>query len=205
MKSTSFEQVFFAIDPDDDRLLTEEDCGRPTREFEDDPNTIIIGLDTSRLPVRAIVTEIATGDGGRFLYPRGCATFEGLADFDHYWDHNWNFSGARVAVSDDQADPLGIKVWLEGEGYPLEQYSTVAYRGRLTGDPTLRDQGIDSEFDSAYALAICSFYRGNAAQVVNGIWVKLYEAEFLIRDLIREAHRLAAALASPTSYDEIPF
>lgn len=205
MKCT-FEQVFFAVDPDDARLRPEEDSTRPTREFEDDPNKLIIGLDTSRLPVRAIVTEILSQGEGSFLYPRGCAMFADLMDFSHYWDSNWNFSGARVAVPDDQADPLRIKFWLKSEGYPMEQYSWMAYRAHLAGDPTLQDQEIGPEFESAYALAIYSFYRGNAAEVVSRIWAKLREAQFLVQDLRREAHRLAAALTKPTSDDDdIPF
>jgi len=202
MKST-FEQIFFAVDPDEDRL---GDLSRPTRQFESDPDKTIIGLDTSRLPVRAIVTEIVTRqDSCSALFPHGCATFGDLGDFSHYWDHNWNFSGARVAVPDDQADPLGIRVWLKTQGYPLEQYSWMAYRAHLADDRTLQNLAIGPEFDSAYALAIYSFYRMNAAEVINGIWAKLHEAQFLIRDLRHEAHRLAAALASQTSYDDIPF
>lgn len=204
MNSTPWEQVFFLAP--NDPLSAENDLSRPTRQFEDDPNKIIIGLDTSQVPVRAIMTEIVTREGGgSSLCPWGCATFDDLSDFCHYWDHNWNFSGTRVALPNEPADPLGVKAWLQRQGYPLGQYPWMAYRAHLTGDPTLQNMAIGSEFEPAYALAVHAFYRSNAAEVINGIWTKLYEADFVITELRREAHRLAAALAAIEEWDEIPF
>ena len=186
----------------DDKI--EDDLFRPIRQLEDDPDKIIIGLDTSRVPVRAIVTEIITDEGRECICPWGCATFDDLGDFCYYWDHNWNFPGTRVALPNDQADPLGVKAWLESQGYPLERYPWMIHRAHLASDLTLLNMAIGSEFEPAYALALHAFYRRNAAEVINGIWTKLYEAEFVLRDLRREAHRLAAAL-SPAGRDSIPF
>lgn len=190
--------------PDDDQLwLWEDSEGRPVRRFEDDSDRMLIGLDTSLLPVRAILTEVVDQDGSRTLCPLGCATFEELADFSHYWNQNWKFSGARLAVPDEPNDPLGVRAWLGSEGYPMEKFPWMAFSAHMAGDMTLKNMAIGREFEPCYALALYAHYRANASQVLSGIFEKLLEIQFMMNDMRTEVHRMAGAFTTPT--DEIPF
>ncbi len=174
-----------------------EGRGWPIRNLEDNPDEMIIGLDLSELPVRVIVTKIVTQEeGAKAVIPSGHVTFDDLDDFAAYWDYNWNFSGVFIAIPDDPADPLGVREWLESQGYPLEEYPHTLYNSLLEKDLKYVDIAVGAEFGPAYALAVQALYRREAPNVINGIWLKLYEVEFLIRSLRLEAHRLGAALES---------
>lgn len=189
---------------DDEQLwLWGDSDGRPVRRFEEESDRLLIGLDTSFMPVRAVVADVVEREGRNCLCPRGCATFEDLDDFSHYWNQNWSLTGARVAIPNETTDPLGVRAWLDSQKYPLERYPWMAYKAHLAGDMTLQDMAIGREFEPCYALAIHAHYRTNVAEVISGIFEKLLELQFVLNDIRGEAHRLTAAFTNPV--DEIPF
>ena len=180
-----------------------DDLCRPVRDLGDDPSKIIIGLDDSQIPARAIITSVE--DGADSMIPYGHAIFETLGDFETYWDRNWNYSGVYLAVPDDPADPLGIRAYLERERYPLEEYPLLAHRVALDEDMTLQDLGICREFERPYVLALYALYRRKAARKLGRICVRLWELQCTLRELWRDAHRLSGALATTRWEDESPF
>lgn len=168
---------------------------------------LIVGLDTTRQPVRAIIAS-ATYDhcrgGDMIVCPHETAEFQTLKEFVSSWA---TWKNARVAVPSEETDPLGIRRWLECNGCPVERYDWWSYRAHLRNDMTLQDTGIDSTFRRAYTLALYSGYRLHASVVCRSIWGRLLEAHHLLDDVRRDAHRLSAALDAlpPAGLDEIPF
>ena len=167
----------------------------------------VVGLDTSRQPVRAVLATAShdhcNGDD-RIVCPYETAEFETLEEFVSSWA-TWKHS--LVAVPSGDADPLGIRHWLECSGSRLERYDWWNFRTHLRGDLTLQNMGIDSKFQRAYSLALYRGYRLHASVVCRSIWGRLLEARYLLDDVLRDAHRLSAALDTlrPAGMDEIPF
>ena len=169
-----------------------------------DPPTII-GVDTSRVPVRMVVTSLDEGSESAAPVPTDEETFHSLSDFSAHWTRYWRGSPVRVAVPAEESDPMGVRAWLEAV-HPVECYPWMAYRAHLTKDLELRDL-LPSEHERAYALALYAAYRLRAASVARDLWAKLFEAHYLLQDIRHEAHRLAAALpevVAPCSLD-VPF
>lgn len=185
------------------------DFARPTWECESDPAQLIIGLDTSRIPVRLMVASMSNSQGQPDTFPQGTADFDSLADFSEYWTKNWSFLGIQIAVPAEEADPLGIRDWLRANSYYVEEYEWTAYRSLPSKDMILEDLGIGPAFQRAYALTVYACYRANAASVARGLWAKLFEVQHLLEDLRCDAQRLAGALSAEerkrSGWDEVPF
>ena len=168
---------------------------------------LTVGVDTSRRPVRMMCASTSYDhcQGNVTICPHDTAEFTTLEEFSSNWALRIG-RGVHVAVPNEEADPLGIRRWLECSGERVERYDWWSYRAHLRNDLTLENMGIDSEFRRAYVLALYSGYRRRADVISRSIWARLLEAHHLLDDVRRDAHRLAAALddTSP-GLDEIPF
>lgn len=169
-------------------------------------STVVIGVDTSRLPVR-MMTATASYDhcrGELSICPQETAEFKTLDQFTSN-SAKWKKRGVTLAVPAEDRDPLGVRVWLECSGNRVERYSWWGYRAHLRNDLTIQNNGIDPVFRRAYVLALYSGYRLRAPIVCRSIWARLLEVHHLLDDVRCDAHRLAAALDSHPVLDEIPF
>lgn len=173
---------------------------------DDDPEKIILGLDTSRVPVRMLVTVVSQGHGRDAIYPDGHVAFDSLESFCLHWKLNSYLSYAPIAVPADKADPLGIRAWLAALGQPLEEYEWTSYRTHMRSDMTMANLDL-GDYERPYVLALYASYRRHAASAVRGLWARLFELHYLLEEIRHEAHRLTGALAGtePPPWDEIPF
>lgn len=166
----------------------------------------IIGLDTSRVPVRMVVTTLDEGTETTAPLPTDEETFHSLSDFSAHWTRCWRDSPVRVAIPAEESDPMGVRAWLEVV-HPVEYYPWMAYRAHLTKDLELRDLGLTSDYERAYVLALYAAYRLRSPSVARDLWAKLFEAHYLLEDIRHEAQRLAAALPDVVAHCrlDVPF
>jgi hypothetical protein len=174
--------------------------------------TSLIGLDTSQVPVRLVVTllddDLRTSPDPILMEEY---TFHCLREFVEAWTDCISEWEACIAIPQSGPDPLGIRDWLKIQGHILERYEWMDYRAHLDGDFSLA--GIPHEFRRPYVLALYAAYRRQAGPLARGILAKLFEVHYLMEDTRREMHRLTVALSvqmlepgpPELSIDDIPF
>ena len=172
--------------------------------YEDDPGPLIVGMDTTQIPVRLFVGAILYRDGATDISPRDWETFDTLRDLRTYWHQHPSLRDAQIVLSTETADPMAVRAWLEKRGYEITHVDD--------GSPWPKGdvlngiiECIGPEFEQACLLANCAFYRSNIPLILGEICTKLFETELSIKTLRGEAARLLAVLTPRSSEAEIPF
>ena len=167
----------------------------------------IVGIDTSKAPVRLVESELYIDSGRTLVTPINTFTFDDLNAFSQYWTSWWEPVRPRVALPAASSDPLGIHKWLECNSSEIEAYPWMDYTDHISSAEM--PGRLDKVYHRPYVLALYSGYRFNSAAVVRGLWAKMYELHDLFEELRQETHRLAAALPDEArekvSLAEIPF
>lgn len=161
----------------------------PETQDSEGLSPVVVGMDLRGERVRLVW---GVPDGESAFYVFGWRLFKSRSRFERFWTRMESRLGEprrlEAVVSGYSRDPLGILVWLRGQGVRLVQ--VLGTDLDVGSDLTL--WGLPRTYRWAYDVALSGAYRTGAADRLHGLWIELQVAHRQVERITGDLRRLAA-------------